>query len=78
MIEDMVPYLAIAVSRVDPGWLLSGQTPRHEVTATLAEYKYLAESIAAQYGSIHSSFGDNGHLLIPSCVRHGPSTADAA
>ena len=60
----MVPYLAIAVSRVDPGWLLSGQTPRHEVTATLAEYKYLAESIAAQYGSIHSSFGDNGHLFL--------------
>ena len=48
-----------------------GRIPREEVVGLIAEYRYLAESLASQYGCLHRNFQGDGHLFIF-------ETADAA
>ena len=38
--------------------------PRDEVVGLIAEYRYLAESLASQHGCLHRNFQGNGHLFI--------------
>ena len=41
-----------------------GRIPRDEVVALIAEYRYLAESLASQHGCLHRNFQGDGHLFI--------------
>ena len=41
-----------------------GRIPRDEVAGLIAEYRYLAESLASQYGCLHRNFQGDGHLFI--------------
>jgi len=41
-----------------------GTDARDEVVGLIAEYRYLAESLASQHGCLHRNFQGNGHLFI--------------
>ncbi len=41
-----------------------GRIPRDEVVGLIAEYRYLAESLASQHGCLHGNFQGDGHLFI--------------
>ena len=41
-----------------------GRIPRDEVVGLIAEYRYLAESLASQHGCLHRNFQGDGHLFI--------------
>ncbi len=43
---------------------LSSRTPQEQMAVLISEYKYLAESIAGQFGSVHSNFTGDGHLFL--------------
>ncbi len=60
----MGAYFAIVFSQLDRDASVWARTPRDRVAATIAEYKYLAESIASQYGSLHRNFTTDGHLFL--------------
>ncbi|MCH8066555.1 MAG: tetratricopeptide repeat protein [Chloroflexi bacterium] len=57
-------YLAAVfcdLERQSEAW---AQTPRKHMVGVIAEYRYLAESIASQYGTIHLNFTGDGHLFL--------------
>lgn len=60
----MGTYFAIVFSQLDRDASVWARTPRDRMAATIAEYKYLAESIASQYGSLHRNFTADGHLFL--------------
>ncbi len=41
-----------------------GRIPRDEVVGLIAEYRYLAESLASQHGCLHRNFQGDGHLFV--------------
>ena len=38
--------------------------PREKMIALVAEYRYLAESLASQYGSFHTEWAGDGHMFL--------------
>ncbi|MCH8185174.1 MAG: tetratricopeptide repeat protein [Chloroflexi bacterium] len=60
----MGTYFAIVFSQLDRDASVWARTPRDRMAATIAEYKYLAESVASQYGSLHRNFTADGHLFL--------------
>ena len=42
----------------------AARLPRGRIASMLGEYKYLAESMAGQYGIVHSTFASEGHLFL--------------
>ena len=60
----MASYLASVFSdlgRRESPW---GRIPRDEVAGLIAEYRYLAESLASQHGCLHRNFQGDGHLFM--------------
>lgn len=43
------------------GW---NRIPRDKIVTIMAEYKYLADSIASRYGSVHQNFSSDGQLFL--------------
>jgi len=60
----MGPYFAVVSTRLDRSPLEAARLPRDQIAVVLGEYKYLAESIASQYGSLHSTFSSDGHVFL--------------
>ena len=60
----MGPYFAVISSRLDRSPLEAARLPRDRIAVLLGEYKYLAESMAGQYGSLHSAFASEGHMFL--------------
>jgi tetratricopeptide (TPR) repeat protein len=57
-------YFAIVfcdLQRHSTAW---SRVPRAAMVAIIAEYRYLAQSIASQYGSRHENFAGDGHLFL--------------
>ncbi len=67
----MGKYLAAVFSDLERHSVAWSRTPRDTMVALIAEYRYLAESLASQYGSLHQNFTGDGHLFLF-------ETADAA
>ncbi len=67
----MGQYLAAVFSDLESHSLAWNKAPRDAMVALIAEYRYLAESLASQYGSLHRNFTGDGHLFLF-------ETADAA
>jgi class 3 adenylate cyclase len=40
------------------------RVPRSAMTTIIAEYRYLAQSLAGQYGRRHENFTGDGHLFL--------------
>ena len=57
-------YLAAVFSDFERHSLVWGQTPRDKMVAIIAEYRYLAESLASHYGTRHVNFTGDGHLFL--------------
>ncbi|HYU19389.1 MAG TPA: tetratricopeptide repeat protein [Chloroflexota bacterium] len=57
-------YFAAVFSDLERHSLVWGRTPRDKMVAIIAEYRYLAESLAGQYGSLHRNFTGDGHLFL--------------
>ena len=60
----MGKYLAIVCCELAGEAGLWARASREKIASTVAEYKYLAESLAGQYGSLHWSFDASGHLFL--------------
>ena len=60
----MSSYLAVVFSELERGPLVWARLPRDVMVGVIAEYKYLAESVAGQYGSLHQNFTGDGHLFL--------------
>lgn len=57
-------YMAAVFSDLERHSEVWNRTPRQVVVATIAEYRYLAETIASQFGSTHRNFTGDGHLFL--------------
>ncbi len=64
-------YLAAVFSDLEQHSLAWTKTPRDGMVSLIAEYRYLAESLAGQFGNLHQNFTGDGHLFLF-------ETADAA
>ncbi|MFQ5954586.1 MAG: tetratricopeptide repeat protein [Kiloniellales bacterium] len=60
----MGSYLVAVFSDLERHSDVWARTPRDEMVAVIAEYRFLAESMAAQYGSLHFNFTGDGHLFL--------------
>ncbi|MDA0263483.1 MAG: tetratricopeptide repeat protein [Chloroflexi bacterium] len=60
----MASYFASVFSDLGRQTSLWGRIPRDEVVAVIAEYRYLAESLASQHGCLYWNFQGDGHLFI--------------
>jgi tetratricopeptide (TPR) repeat protein/class 3 adenylate cyclase len=60
----MTRYCVALFSDLERHSLAWRGTPREKMVAILAEYRYLAESLAGQYGSFHWNFTGDGHLFL--------------
>ena len=67
----MPHYLAAIFSDLEVHSEVWNRTPREKMVAIISEYRYLAESMASQYGSLHRNFMGDGHMFLF-------ETADAA
>lgn len=57
-------YLAVLFSdlqRHSDAWL---EVPRERMVAAIAEYRYLAESLAGQYGCLYREWAGDGHMFL--------------
>ena len=57
-------YLAAVFSDLEQHSRVWSQAPRDKMVMLIAEYRYLAESLASQYGSVHINFTGDGHLFL--------------
>jgi tetratricopeptide (TPR) repeat protein len=57
-------YFAAVFSDLERHSLVWSRLPRERMVATIAEYRYLAQSIAGQYGRRHENFAGDGHLFL--------------
>ena len=60
----MDKYFAAVFSDLEQHSLAWNRMPRDQMVAIVAEYRYLAESLAGQYGSFHRNFTGDGHLFL--------------
>ncbi len=60
----MTDFLAVAATELDRSPLRGARIPREQVAGIIAEYKYLAESIASQFGDIYRTFTPEGHHFL--------------
>ena len=74
----MGPYFVVISTRPDRSPLEAARLPRERIAVMLGEYKYLAESMAGQYGSLHSAFGSEGHLVPVRKPRRRPTVRSPA
>lgn len=60
----MSNYFAAVFSDLERHSQAWSRTPREQMVAIIAEYRYVAETLASQYGSIHRNFTGDGHLFL--------------
>jgi len=60
----MGPYLAVIATELDRSPLEVARLPRDRIAAILAEYTYLAETLASQYGAVYWNFAGDGHIVL--------------
>ena len=60
----MTDFLAVAATELDRAPLRGARIPREQAAGIIAEYKYLAESIASQFGDIYRTFTPEGHHFL--------------
>jgi class 3 adenylate cyclase len=60
----MSNYFAVVFTDLVKHSLVWGRVPRAGMTTIIAEYRYLAQSIASQYGRRHDNFTGDGHLFL--------------
>jgi Flp pilus assembly protein TadD len=60
----MSSYFAVVFTDLVRHSLVWGRVPRTAMTTIIAEYRYLAQSIASQYGRRHENFTGDGHLFL--------------
>ena len=54
------------------------RVPRERMVAAIAEYRYVAESLAGQYGCLYREWAGDGHMfLFESPGRRGPVWPEA-
>jgi Tfp pilus assembly protein PilF/class 3 adenylate cyclase len=61
---DMSSYFAVVFTDLVRHSLAWRRVPRHAMATIIAEYRYLAQSIAGQYGRRHENFTGDGHLFL--------------
>ena len=57
-------YLAVVFSDLERHSLAWARVPRDRMVAAIAEYRYLAESLAGQYGSLYHEWAGDGHMFL--------------
>jgi len=60
----MQNYFAVVFTDLVRHSLVWDKVPRNAMTTIIAEYRYLAQSIAGQYGRRHENFTGDGHLFL--------------
>src|SRR4029077_11948998 len=60
----MHSYFAVVFTDLVRHSLVWDRVPRSAMTTIIAEYRYLAQSIASQYGGRHENFTGDGHLFL--------------
>lgn len=60
----MGTYLAVVFSDLERHSQVWRRAPRDKMVAAISEYRYLAESLASQYGALHRNFTGDGHLFL--------------
>ena len=60
----MQTYFAVVFTDLVRHSLIWDKVPRNAMTTISAEYRYLAQSIASQYGRRHENFTGDGHLFL--------------
>ena len=60
----MGKYLAAVFSDLERHSLTWSRIPRDKMVAAITEYRYLAETLASQYGALHRNFTGDGHLFL--------------
>jgi Tfp pilus assembly protein PilF/class 3 adenylate cyclase len=60
----MSGYFAVVFTDLVRHSLVWSKVPRNAMTNIIAEYRYLAQSIASQYGRRHENFTGDGHLFL--------------
>jgi len=60
----VISYFAIVFCDLQRHSLAWRRVPRAAMVAIIAEYRYLAQSIAGQYGRRHENFAGDGHLFL--------------
>ena len=60
----MGTYFTLVFCQLEGHTPVWARTPRDQVVVVITEYKYLAESVARQYGSVHQNFTTDGHLFL--------------
>lgn len=60
----MSSYFAVVFTDLVRHSLIWSRVSRNAVTNIIAEYRYLAQSIASQYGRRHENFTGDGHLFL--------------
>jgi class 3 adenylate cyclase len=60
----MSSYFAVVFTDLVRHSQIWGRVPRTAMTTIIAEYRYLAQSIASQYGRRHENFTGDGHMFL--------------
>lgn len=57
-------YLAVVFSDLERSSQAWSRIPRDEMIAVVGEYRYVAESLAGQYGSLYREWAGDGHMFL--------------
>lgn len=57
-------YLAVVFSDLERHTQAWSVIPRDEMVTVIGEYRYVAESLAGQYGSLHREWAGDGHMFL--------------
>lgn len=60
----MTSYFAVVFCDLERHSRAWGRVPRSAMVSIIAEYRYLAQSIAGQYGRRHENFAGDGHMFM--------------
>lgn len=60
----MERYLAVLFSDLERHSVEWTRIPRERMVAIIAEYRYMAESLAGQYGCLHRQWAGDGHMFL--------------
>lgn len=60
----MSNYFAVVFCDLERHSLAWSRVPRSAMVSIIAEYRYLAQSIASQYGRRHENFAGDGHMFM--------------
>lgn len=60
----MGSYVAVVFSDLEHHSHAWSRVPRDEMVATIGEYRYLAESLAGQYGALYREWAGDGHMFL--------------